>query len=43
MSIYDEIYYETHEEELKEQYQDYLIENGLTEEDFTLLDFIREC
>ena len=42
MSIDEEIYYESHEEELLELYQDYLIENGLTEAEFTLADFRRE-
>ena len=42
MSICEEIYFETHEEELRELYEDYLIENVLTEAEFTLEDFRRE-
>lgn len=42
MSIDEEIYFESHEEELRELYEDYLTENGLTEEDFTIADFRRE-
>ena len=39
MSIEDEIYFETHEFELLEMYHDYLTENELTEDEFTLSDF----
>ena len=42
MSIDEAIYFETHEEELRELYEDYLTENGLTEAEFTLEDFRRE-
>lgn len=42
MTVEDEIYYETHEEELLELYRDYLEENGLTENEFSLADFRRE-
>ena len=42
MSICEEIYFETHEEELRELYEDYLTEYGLTEAEFTLADFKRE-
>jgi len=42
MSICEEIYFETHEEELRELYEDYLTEYGLTEAEYTFADFKRE-
>lgn len=39
MSIADEIYYETHEEDLIEAWRDYLTENGITEDELSLADF----
>lgn len=42
MSVDDEIYFEAHEEELRELWLDYLADNGLTVEEFTLADFRRE-
>jgi len=39
MNIIDEIYYETHEESLMEAYQDYLMENNLTENDVSFFEF----
>ncbi len=43
MSICEEIYFETHEEELRELYEDYLTENGLTEAEFSFSDFLKDC
>ncbi len=42
MSADEEIYYEAHEEELREMWLDYLAENGLSADEFTLADFRRE-
>lgn len=42
MSIEDEIYFELHSEELREEYQDYLIENDLSEAEFSFADFRNE-
>ena len=39
----DEIYFETHEEELRVMYLDYLEENGLTEAEFSFAEFLKEC
>ena len=42
MSVDEEIYFEAHEEELRELWLDYLADNGLTVDEFTLADFRRE-
>ena len=42
MSVDEEISYETHEEELREMWLDFLADNGLSAEEFTLADFRRE-
>ena len=43
MKIEDEIYFETHEEELREMFFDYLTENGLAESEFSFADFLNDC
>lgn len=42
MSADDEIYFEAHEEELLEMWLDYVADSGLSAEEFTLADFLRE-
>lgn len=42
MSIDEAIYFEAHEEELREMWLDYLTDNGLSADEFTLADFRRE-
>lgn len=42
MSADEEIYFEAHEEELREMWLDYVAAVGLSAEEFTLADFLRE-
>ena len=42
MSLDDEIYFETREESLREIYEDFLYEEGLTEEQYPFLEFCWE-